>query len=138
MRTSSRVVMLSSAAVAKHAAIIICCALVSGRLRIWLNRYKLEGQPQKRDHHQNEQDGDDHGCDAAVGTSHLARVVGGKARIARAQSRAEANNANAMKKILATGIRFRNGSTPSSSLPATIKPSVRIRIGTRPVQNFAD
>src|SRR5687767_13208327 len=33
-------------------------------------------------------------------------------------------------------IRFRNGSTPSNSLPAIINPSVRIRIGTRPVQNF--
>ncbi len=41
-----------------------------------------------------------------------------------------------MKTIATADIRFRNGSTPSSSLPATIRLSVSINTGTSPVQNF--
>jgi len=41
-----------------------------------------------------------------------------------------------MKTIAAADMRFRNGSTASNSLPATISTSVSTSTGTRPVQNF--
>ena len=41
-----------------------------------------------------------------------------------------------MNTMATADIRFRNGSTPSSSLPATIRISVSTSTGTSPVQNF--